>query len=61
MLVVLSCTALAATANAATQEKVRADAESAFVAASFGASRPWRIEGPDSVAIPMIQVGGGPT
>jgi hypothetical protein len=43
-------------ATAAAQFKLAGREAKAAKLASFGASRPWRIEGPDSVAIPMIQV-----
>jgi predicted aspartyl protease len=43
-------------AAAAAQFKLAGREAKAAKLASFGASRPWRIEGPDSVAIPMIQV-----
>ena len=43
-------------AAAAAQFKLAGREARAAKLASFGASEPWRIEGPDSVSIPMLQV-----
>jgi len=43
-------------ASAAAQFKIAGRDARAKKLASFAPARPWRIEGPDSVAIPMIQV-----